>query len=188
MRLATKVIMKTKILGLLVLALAGVSELAGTATAGVVENLDLTFASGATFVGDVTFANDFSSYSAVTGTLYGYDYGTTGYQGTGSDAISWVWYPGSNYSTAGGNSFSNWLMDGTNTSNFSNFITFGYTYTASGITLFTGGLGYGTVNNVDYNDPLVSGTATPVPLPASAWLLLSGLVGVGAMARKRLAA
>jgi hypothetical protein len=79
-------------------------------------------------------------------------------------------------------------MDGTNTSNFSNFITFGYTYTASGITLFTGGLGYGTVNNVNYNDPLVSGTATPVPLPASAWLLLSGLVGVGAMARKRLAA
>jgi hypothetical protein len=27
--------------------------------------------------------------------------------------------------------------------------------------------------------------ASPVPLPAAAWLLLSGLVGVGAMARRR---
>jgi hypothetical protein len=31
-------------------------------------------------------------------------------------------------------------------------------------------------------------SASPVPLPASAWLMLSGLVGVGVMARKRRAA
>jgi hypothetical protein len=38
-----------------------------------------------------------------------------------------------------------------------------------------------------YNEPFLL-NATAVPLPASAWLLLSGLVGVGAMARKRRAA
>jgi hypothetical protein len=112
-RLATKVIMRTKILGLLVLALAGVSGLAGTATASIVENVDLTFASGATF---------------------------------------------------------------------------GYTYTPSGITLFPGGLSETSAINVGGADPLVSGTATPVPLPSSVWLMLTGLIGVGAMARKRRAA
>jgi hypothetical protein len=59
------------------------SFISGGANASVVEEVNMTFASGATFSGDVTFANDFSSYTAVTGTLSGGPYGV--------DSINWVW-------------------------------------------------------------------------------------------------
>jgi hypothetical protein len=69
----------------------------------------------------------------------------------------------------------------------------GNPYSIAGLPVFSGattGSGYfettgGSINGaVDYNIT----SLTAVPLPASAWLLLSGLVGVGAMARKRRAA
>jgi hypothetical protein len=46
----------------------------------------------------------------------------------------------------------------------------------------------GTLQIIDGSVASVSVFAPAVPLPASVWLMLSGLVGVGAMARKRRAA
>jgi hypothetical protein len=46
----------------------------------------------------------------------------------------------------------------------------------------------GTLQIIDGSVASVSVFAPTVPLPASVWLMLSGLVGVGAMARKRRAA
>jgi hypothetical protein len=53
----------------------------------------------------------------------------------------------------------------------------GYAPTPGTFTLST----QGTNGNVSFSTT----TTAPVPLPAAAWLLLSGLVGVGAMARRR---
>ena len=162
---------------------------AGAASATVSLNVNETFASGATFSGVVDFADDYSSVTGVSGTLKGYQYGTTGYIGTGSDPISWVWYQGTNFDSNSPTTFGTFLMDGTGPATigvYSNFITFDYNYANPNHLTFDIGPDILSAtnggNNVIYSDPLVSGTFG-VPEPATWALMMIGFGGLGAMLR-----
>lgn len=69
---------------------------------------------------------------------------------------------------------------------------FSFTINAASLAGYTGGAIQGALyletGNPSDVTALTSGSLTAVPLPAAAWLLLSGLVGVGAIARTRRAA
>jgi hypothetical protein len=146
-----------------------------SAHADVILQVDMAFESGATFSGQVTFLDDFSRYIAVTGTLYGYQYGLTGHTGTDdSDSINWVWDDGINYSI-GLENYSSWLMDGTDHSNYFNFIQLAYNYSSAPDLIFTSGVSFVDKtaldnntpldNYIDFQDPMISGSFSAVPGP-----------------------
>lgn len=99
-------------LALMILSAVTIAQSTHSARASTVDTVTMNFASGATFAGTVTFTDDFSSYTAVSGVLTGYTQTSSGYIGTGSDQISWVLYPSTNYASGGPNVFGNWLADG----------------------------------------------------------------------------
>jgi hypothetical protein len=154
------------------------------ASANVVESIDMQFQSGATFVGDVTFTDNFSAATAVSGTLSGAGYGT--------DSINWVWSNGTNYST-GANNYSDFLMDGpgsgyVSTGSYNNWIQLSINYADPNQLVFASGVSYGSFDNfVDYVDPMVSGSINGVSAvpEAGTWaMLMLGLGAVGFALRK----
>jgi hypothetical protein len=158
-----------------------------TARASVVESVTMSFESGASFTGTVTFTDDFSSYTDVSGTLFGYTASSAGYVGAGSDPISWVLFPSTNYASGSPNIFGNFLADGTagdvSTVNHAILLTYDYT-NAPTLTFAAASDGFlGVGNSVDYSDPMVSGSIQPLAVAAvpemSTWiLLLVGFVGL----------
>ena len=170
---------------MIIILVAAFALAVSSAKAQVTDDLTMTFQSGATFNGTVTFASDYSSVTGVDGILTGYQSGTEGYVGSGSDNISWIWDPGDNYAS-GTDNFGTFLMDGTGSETYGetywNWIAFTYDYT-NAPTLEFSGVGYG--NGVDYDDPMLGGTLSSVPEPSALALLGIGVLSLGFLRCKR---
>ncbi len=160
--------------------------LTGNADAMVIRAADFDFESGAEFIGDIFFTDDYSAVVAVSGVLSGYQDGINGYTGVGSTLINWVWLGGLDFNPSP-NQVATFLMNGTEVpESYSNWISFAYDLSsAPDILLAPGGAGFGFSINVDYTDPLVSGSLSAVPLPASILLLMGGIAGMAALGRSR---
>jgi hypothetical protein len=180
-------------------------SLSSPAKADNTENVNLLFQSGATFVGTLDFTSDYSQIIGVSGTLTDYlpapydptapvTYGGPGgaylnFQYGSSDYFDWIYEPGTNFASNSGD-FGTYLMDGTGEVDYLNLIAF--TYVLSGTPTLTFALGDNDSNDantsgvdINYDDPLVSGSITPTPEPSSLLLLGSGLVGLAGMLRRK---
>lgn len=153
----------------------------GRAWALPVVQLHETFSSGAVFEGELTFTNDYSQVLDVDGYLT-----STGY---GSVHINWVWDVSYNWAaTFGPNLGGNFLMDGSPTVGFVNFITLTWDFSgAPNLLLVSPGdvLAPQGGNNINYTDPLVSGQFGSVPEAGSTVLMIGlSLFGLIAVRRK----
>lgn len=170
----------------ILMASAFAATMSSPAAATELLDVTMTFTSGATFEGTVTFADDFSSYSAVNGQLFGYQNGV--YTGAVSTPINWVWDT-SNRST-GSNNFSNWLMGPGPQQTYDTWIKLAYNYADPSNLTFTSGVSEGgTDNTINYGDAFVRGSfglvEAPVPEPSTWAMMLFGFGAVGFGMRRR---
>src|SRR3979411_29482 len=99
-----------------------------SANASVIETVNMTFQSGAIFIGSVTFADDFSSVTGVNGVLTGYQVDNPDYGPTFSDNINAI--DSTLAYSPGPGTFVAYLVDQSLVSSppYSHFIGFTYDY------------------------------------------------------------
>lgn len=159
---------------------------ASSAYASVLVHLDETFQSGASFSGDLTFNDDSTNLLAVNGVLSGGSYGTNN--------ISWVFNHGSSANPEIG-IYSDFLMYESDSKlmyesdpNYSHWIGISWASPVPGQLKLINPDDSSYWNQIDYTDMMASYTVTTaVPVPAAAWLLGSGLLGLMGVARRKAA-
>ncbi len=160
--------------------------LSQNAEALVVASADFDFASGAVFTGTISFSDDFSTVLGVNGVLTGYQDAVTGYTGIGSTVIDALFLGGADFNPLPNQVTALLTNSVGGPFGFTNFMTLAYDLSSvPNILLAPGGPGLGFVVNVNFNDVLVEGSLTPIPVPPSALLFLSGLAGIGVIGRSR---
>jgi hypothetical protein len=147
----------------------------GPVQASFTETLQETFQSGASFSGTITFDSATFTATGVTGTLSGYQYGTTGFVGgSATDNINWVFDPTFNSSTLP--LVSTILVDADPNSP-SAFGTPGGIYNSIFVTLdFSNPLA--PVFTTTPGDNSVNLSDAPVPIPATLSLIALGGLGM----------
>ncbi len=165
-----------RLLGLAVLIIAATAP----ASAGLIYSVNETFASGATFNGLVTFADDYLTLEAVDGWLTGGSYG--------NDHFTWIWDNYNRAATFGPYYGNNYLMNGTDHSHYSRWVTITWDFSAAPhLVLASPGRVFSSDggNNVNYADELVSGSITSIPEPATAALVIPALAAFALLRRRK---
>jgi hypothetical protein len=153
---------------------------ASSANASIILHIDETFASGATVVGTVTAADNYSAFTAVDATLSGGGYGT--------DHLNWIWDPSTNFNNNGGSVYGNFLMDGSISGGYTYFDTISINYSNPSHPVFdtTGStLSASGGNNINYSDAFVSGSISSVPETSTWLMMLAGFAGLGFLGYRR---
>jgi len=175
----------------------------GFALANVNKQLDETFLSGATFTGQLSFSDSYDNLLAVSGVLTGNPYGPS------PDPINWVWWGSSH--PMGSGIYADFLINGTNGSDWTQFIEIDWRHTGEGNLVLDNSLGSVSsgdiANAINYSDPVVlyafsdgdsngysfevsclvdTMVISFVPEPATILLLSLGLIGLISIRRKLL--
>lgn len=167
------------ILSLLTLSVAALAST--NASADVVAHLHETMQSGATFDGNLTFADDYSALLGVDGILSGDAYG--------DDYFSWVWKVGTQQTAGNSTNIAgvrnDWLMDGTFETGYRNYLGLTWNYPAGSLVVNLSPELQTYYAGVSDADRVVSAEVSAVPEPASVALLGLGLAGVAVVRRRR---
>ncbi|WP_036167324.1 PEP-CTERM sorting domain-containing protein [Massilia sp. 9096] len=168
----------SRILPLLTLSAAALA--CTSASASVIAHLHETMQSGATFDGDLTFADGYAELLGVNGMLSGDAYG--------NDHLGWVWkatvqVPGGNTTNIAGVR-NDWLLDGSFDTGYRYYLGVSWDYPADSLVINLSPQLQTYYAGVSDIDRVISAQVGAVPEPASVALLGLGL-GAAAVVRRR---